>query len=274
METLRRNARSGDPVEARRAAWVIAESAKGGVPEGRFVIRVVVPDPHPVGFPVVEARIVIDGMPVVANAFDKGPAGSPDQLVHSGQLRATSDPQEVRLAEAYCTEGCCGALYVTITREGPEVIWKTWRSLLPGDHSLETRFDAAEYDREITRAEQDHSWEWPARTVARLVAEQFRADPAILGRWNCRPGWCTAWMRDFDTARLTFGYPARRTPFDEPSVQFGLVVDVRDRDPVATAAEIVESIREADPKTTAEIIGGTQDGAEKLGLAYRKPSRW
>ncbi|MEV6829465.1 hypothetical protein [Amycolatopsis sp. NPDC051102] len=108
LEELRRNARSGDPVEARRAAWVIAQSAKGGVPEGRFVIQVVVPDPQPIGFPVAEARIVIDGMPVVANAFDMGPAESPEQLVHSGRLRATSDPQEVRLAEAYCTEGCCG----------------------------------------------------------------------------------------------------------------------------------------------------------------------
>ncbi len=274
MENLRRNARSGDPVEARRAAWAIAQSAKGGVPQGRFVIHVVVPDPQPAGFPMVEARIVIDGMPVVANAFDKGPAESPEQLVHSGQLRATSDPQEVRLAEAYCTEGCCGGLYVTITREGPEVIWKDWRSSMPGGHPQETRFDAAEYDREITRAEQDHSWEWPARTVARLVAEQFRADPAILDQWNCRPGWCTAWLKDFDTARLTFGYPARRTSSDEPSVQFGLLVDVRDRDPVATAAEVVESIRDIDPKSTAEIIGGTKDGAEKLGLAYRKPSRW
>ncbi|MEV6829466.1 hypothetical protein [Amycolatopsis sp. NPDC051102] len=154
------------------------------------------------------------------------------------------------------------------------MIWKDWRSSMPGDLPQETRFDAAEYDREITRAEQDHDWEWPARTVARLVAEQFRADPAILGRWNCRPGWCTAWLKDFDTARLTFGYPARKTSADEPSVQFGLLVDVRDRDPVATAAEVVESIRNIDPKTTAEIIGGSKNGAEKLGLAYRKPSRW
>jgi hypothetical protein len=274
IDELRRNARSSDPIEARRAAWVIAQTAKGGVPQGRFVIHVVVPDPQPVGFPQIEARIVIDGMPVVATAFDKGSAESPERLVHRGQLRATCDPREVRLAEAYCTEGCCGGLYVTITREGPEVLWKDWRSSMPGDPPQEVRFDAAEYDREVARAEQDHSWEWPARTVARLVAEQFHADPAILGRWDCRPGWCTAWLKDFDTARLTFHYPDRTGSLDEPWVQFGVLVDVRDRDPEAVAAEVIKSMRDIDPKTTAEIIGGSKDGAEKLGLAYRNPSRW
>lgn len=112
--TLARTATTGDAVEARRAAWVIEQVTLGGVPPGRFAIRVVVPDPSPVGFPQVETRIVIDGMPAVAQAFDKGPAESPERLLTSDQLRATSEPREVRLAEAYCTEGCCGGLYVTI----------------------------------------------------------------------------------------------------------------------------------------------------------------
>jgi hypothetical protein len=57
-------------------------------------------------------------------------------------------------------------------------------------------------------------------------------------------------------------------------VQFGLVVDVRDRDPAAVATEVVESIRDIDPRTTAEIIGGNKEGVQQLGLTYRKPSRW
>jgi hypothetical protein len=103
------------------------------------------------------------------------------------------------------------------------------------------------------------------------VTEQFHADPTILGQWDCRPGWCTAWLKDFDTARLTTDYPAGTTSVDEPSVQFGLLIDVRDRDPETAAAEVIESIRATDPKTTAEIIGGTEDAAEKLGLTYQQP---
>lgn len=273
-ETLSRSACSTDPVEGRRAAWVIKKATRSGVPEGRFAVRVVVPDPNPVGFPQVEARIVIDGMPIVAAAFDKGPAEEPERLIHRGRLRATSEPKEIRLAEAYCTEECCGGLYVTIVREGPDVVWKDWRSSMPGDPPQEVRFDAADYDREIARAEQDHSWEWPARTLARLVAERLRADPTILGRWDCAPGWCTAWLKDFDAARLTFNHPARRDALEDPSMQFGIVVDIQDQAPEALAAELVESMRCTDPKSFAEMIGGGEDAAEKLGLAYRNPSRW
>jgi hypothetical protein len=154
---------------------------------------------------------------------------------------------------------------VTIVREGSEVVWKDWRSSLrepPG----EFRFDAREYDREVARAEQDHSWEWPARTVARLVSEQWHA---ILGRWDCAPDWCTAWLRDHDTARLSFVHPV-----EDPSVRFGLVVDVGDRDPDAVAADVIASMRNTDPKSVAEMIRGSAEDAEELGLVYTEPSRW
>lgn len=270
---LRHHAGSADPVEARRAAWVRSEVSRNDIPDSRFAIRVAVPDPSPVGFPLVEARIVIDGMPIVPAAFDRGPCESPERLVHSGQLRATSEAQQVMLAEAYCTEGCCGGLFTTIMREGKDVVWRYWRSST-ADPPQEVRFGAAEYDREVARAEQDHSWEWPARTVARLVSEALRADPTVLSRWNCAPGWCTAWLKDFDAARLTFTYPARPESIESPSLQFGLVIDVPDNSPDTVAAEIIESMRTTNPMSVAEMIGGSKDAPEKLGLAYRKPTRW
>lgn len=273
-DVLNRCVCDGDPVVARRAAWVIARTALSGIPEDRFAVRVVVPDPSPAGFPQVEARIVIDGMPIVAAAFDKGPAEEPERLIYSGRLEATAEPREVRLAEAYCTEGCCGGLYVTIVREGSDVVWKDWRSSMPGDPPPAMRFDATQYDREIARAERDHSWEWPARTLARLVADRLREDPTILGRWDCAPGWCTAWLKDFDIARLTFNYPASTSSFDDPSIQFGRVVEVHGQDPELLAVELVESMKDTDPKSLAEMIGGSKDVAEKLGLAYKEPSRW
>ncbi|WP_343447270.1 hypothetical protein [Micromonospora schwarzwaldensis] len=273
-DMLNRSAGADDPIEARRAAWIIDQTARNGVPEQRFAIRVVVPDPSPAGFPQIEARIIIAGMPIVATIFDKGPAEEPERLIYSGRLRATTEPKEVRLAEAYCTEGCCGGLYVTIVRDGPEVIWKDWRSSTPGDPPPEMRFDATQYDREIIRAEQDHTWEWPARTLARRVADRLRADPTILNRWDCAPGWCTAWLKEYDLARLTFNHPARTNSFSDPSIQFGLVVDVYGQDPDLLATEIIESMKNVDPKSTAEMIGGSKDTAEKLGLAYRKPNRW
>lgn len=181
---------------------------------------------------------------------------------------------KVMLAEAYCTEGCCGALYVTIVRDGPEVVWKDWRSSMKGDPPPEARFNAAAYDREVVRAERDYTWEWPARTAARLLDARLRADPDILGRWGCAPGWCTAWLKDFNTARLTFTYPASATFGQEPWVQFGLVIDIQDQDPETVAEQVIESLRDTDLKSSAEMIGGSRDSAEKLGLTYKEPTRW
>ncbi|WP_344315814.1 hypothetical protein [Acrocarpospora pleiomorpha] len=273
-EMLARSARSSDPIVARRSAWVLTEAGRSGVPEGRFAIRVVAADPNPADYPYVEARIVIDGMPVVAALFDIGPAESPGPLLDTGRLRAVDEPKTVRIAEAYCTEGCCSGLYVTIVREGREVVWKDWHSSVPGDPPQEVRFDAAEYDQEVARAEQDHSWEWPDMTVARLVAERLRADATILGRWDCAFGWCTAWLADVDMARLTFDYPAGRLALEDLSVRFGLMIETNGQPPDVQAAEIVKSLAEYDPKATAEMIDGGKNEAGKLGLIYREPSRW
>lgn len=154
------------------------------------------------------------------------------------------------------------------------VVWKNWRTSKPGDPSPELRFDAVEYDAEIARAEADFSWEWPARTVARLVIGQLRSDPGLLGRWDCRIGWCTAWLKELDLVRLTFNHPAAPVTADTPHLQFGLVVEIGDRPPEHVAAEIVDQLRTSDPKDVAEMIGGSYGAAEALGLAERVPTRW
>jgi hypothetical protein len=114
----------------------------------------------------------------------------------------------------------------------------------------------------------------PARTLARLVEGQLRAAPAILGQWDCQLGWCTAWPKDFDTARLTFTHPASRASCKEPFVQFGMMIDVAGQDPQSLARQIIEAIRDTDPKSTADMIGGSKENAEKLGLNHREPTRW
>jgi hypothetical protein len=279
QEALGAAARHGDPVESRRAAWIIGQAARDDTPPEGFAVRVAVPDPAPDGrFAAIETRVLIDGVPVISAAFDKGPAEDPLYLLDRGLLRATEDPHEVRLAEAYCTEGCCGALYVTIAREGSEVAWRNWRSSMKGDPPGDMRFDAIAYDREVKRAEQDFTWEWPARTVSRLARGELRADASILGRWDCSPGWTTAWLREFDAVRISFDYPHRppgTRNVEDPHVQFGLVIDVPAGEaPADTAERIIESLRSTDPKTSAEVIGGTKDGPERLGLTRRDPVRW
>jgi hypothetical protein len=89
-EMLNRSARSSDPVEARRAALVTA-AALAGIPEERCAVRIVVPDPQPGGFPQVEARIVTDGMPVVAASFSKDRPNPPSDCSTAGSSGPTAN---------------------------------------------------------------------------------------------------------------------------------------------------------------------------------------
>lgn len=206
-------------------------------------------------------------MPIIAATFAKGPAEDPASVLERGLLRATDEPQDAKLAEAYCSEGCCGALYVKIFRDGPDVVWADWPAGV-------VRFAADCYDREIARAERDHGWEWPARTAARLLSERLRADPVLLGRWDCALHWSTSWLRDYHAARLVFDHPAAKSSPDDPQVQFGIRIDVGERDSADVVAEVVEQLRETDPKSVAELISGGKEDAEKLGLVFREPVTW
>ncbi|MCW2916393.1 MAG: hypothetical protein JWN52_4461 [Actinomycetia bacterium] len=282
-QTLNLGVGSTDPTTRWRARWAKEAAQRGAGDDtanakagNRFEIRVVMPDPDPEDFPQVETRILIGGRPIIAAAFNKGPAGMPERLLReNGGLRADVEPHEVRLAEAYCTEGCCGGLYVTIVREGDQVVWRDWRSSTKGDPPGEFRFDADQYDQEVARAERDHSWEWPARSLARHLDEKLRATPEVLGQWGCWIDWVTAWIRDGSQTRLLMSYPQPPSHGDgKPWLLFGLLIDADDRDPAVQATELLGTFRTTDPKTMAEVVGGSRDYADQLGFPWPEKTRW
>jgi hypothetical protein len=240
----------------------------------RLAVHVCVLDP--VAGSGVEARVLVNGRPVIAEAFDRGAAHSPEQLLGSGQLRATEEPREVQLAEAWCTEGCCGALYITIVRDGDTVLWHNWRrppapkSEPPLPELPDLHFDAARYDAEITRAENDHSWEWPARTLARLIREQLRQQPDLLAQWSCQQGWIGTHYAQRDQVELSFTYPERPSfgSDSSPWVQFIWSIPDNGTPPEEQATAVLRQLAAASPTTYARLASGSREAAEALGFTW------
>ncbi|GAA1644066.1 hypothetical protein [Catellatospora bangladeshensis] len=270
--------RSAEPGICHRVRWATLvrttcgqlppmESAMNGEPS-RIAIRVSVPDPGLSG--VVETSILVDGRPIVAEAFTAGPAEQPEYLLGPDhRLRAGVEAHEVRLAVGDC-EGCCCALYVTIERRGDEVIWRDWRNPDQSGLDLPTvRFGAAQYDAEITRAENDHSWEWPARTAARLLRARLREQPDLLGRWDCHADWLEARPNDLGRVQVSYFYPRRPASAEDVWVRFIADIEVPAGDPETVIDQIVRLLADDDPRRQQRYAGGsTAEAAEAFGFAW------
>ncbi|MFD3658695.1 hypothetical protein [Streptomyces sp. NPDC058620] len=138
--------------------------------------------------PWAEVRPLIDGVDVLKRVHPEGVALSCRHWTGSAEswpLAVTKEPRRVVITEPTCTAGCCGALYVTMRREGDQVIWDAWENTsnitaAPAD----IRFDAAQYEAELARAAADLSWEEPVDTVARLL-EQTLTGSGWFEQWGC-----------------------------------------------------------------------------------------
>ncbi|MEU8902592.1 hypothetical protein [Streptomyces mirabilis] len=268
-----------EPAERRRVHWIrrTAQQPFHRATVSRFRVEATVRDPADPD--TVEARLLIDGRPLVPEVFGKGSANSPEYLLDSGRLRAAAEPREVQLAEAYCTEGCCGALYVTIRREGDQVVWRDWRrppTRRPQAKLPEYRFDAADYDTEIERAENDRSWAWPARNTARLIAAGLRDQPDLLTRWDGQVGWIGTDFHDQDSTVVSFTYwpglAAGQRDKDGPWLQFIWSLPDDGTPPENQAAAALRQLAEQDPKTYAQVRGGSRSHAEALGFPWPEPA--
>jgi hypothetical protein len=259
----------------RRQIDLAAESKTESQAPG-LTIRFTVPAPS--SGEDARPHLLINGVPLVERLYDRGYADSPESLLQRGLgLRAGTEPRDIRLAEGYCVEECCGALRAEIRRDEASgvVAWDVRDTGRSGDAPERLIFDANAYDAEIARAAKDFGWEWPARRAARLLRQRIVSDPELLSRWDCKFQWATSWNASRTTLRLHFSYPdSPSVGRDKPWLQFEYTAEVPDAavvedDSVEAAVDrIVSSLRTIDPKTIARVCGGSREHAAALGYPW------
>ncbi|MEW2427289.1 hypothetical protein AB0877_04665 [Micromonospora sp. NPDC047644] len=221
-------------------------------------LRIVVPDPTEVGSSV-QVRPIVDGRDILDEVFSEGPGAQPEELLTpQGPLSADVEPHEARLATAICAESCCGAIYVTVYRDGDQVVWGSWRN--PDDASVdlpEFRFDADEYRHQLDQARLNTTWEWPARTVARLLEEKLRDAPELLAHWSCELHAVAAWPWRRDEVVVLLFHPGRPTTYpDRPWQQLQLVFPVLQDDLADQVDRLFAQLTVVDPRPKASVCGG------------------
>ncbi|AQT72949.1 hypothetical protein [Streptomyces sp. fd1-xmd] len=262
----------GEVGDVLRARWIRRTGrrpfARRGGPDP-FRLEVVVTDPAVRG--LVETRILADGLPLVASLFPIGVGEHPRALLDRGLLRAGAEPREVKLAWPHCGEGCCGALHVTIRREGHHVVWDGWQGV-QGPQPGALRFDAVAYDAELSRAAQDREWEWQAHTTALLIAQGLRDRPEVLAAWDCgdvsaHPAW-----DDPGTVVVSFrhgpGLGSGTQVPDGPRLSFEWLVPDDGSPPQAQADSAIRRLAAGDPRFLADLRHARREDAEALGFPW------
>ncbi|MFJ1795953.1 hypothetical protein [Kitasatospora griseola] len=215
-----------------------------------------------------ELRFLVDGRDLLATGFLEGSLG-PEPACLLGpysHLLPDPEPREVRLHRAACGDECCGALYVTLRREGGVVLWDGWRNPRLKDLDLPPyRFDAEQYLAEFDRAGAGFQG-GPARSVGRLLERELVRRPGVLAAWECefhRVWWGST---EPDRVEVSFWHPAAPdSRGDLPWLQLIVEMTFPDGDPVDLAAGLVDRLASADPRTWARVCGGSPDHAQRLG---------
>ncbi|WP_344870437.1 hypothetical protein [Allokutzneria multivorans] len=230
-------------------------------------LALVVVTPPESDWDAAELRVLVDGRDIARECFDAGPNYDPDYVLgEAGRLAPGDEPRTVRIAEAECIAECCGALSVRMRREDSEIVWYDWentsdRAEVPTE---EFRFSAAQYEAELERASRDRSWEWPARTLSRLLQEALRADPGVLGDWDSEL--CFAIPRDA-SVELTF-YTPPHTPRGA-YYHLSRMIGVTDEPAEEQVKRVLAGLRARDPRDEAMILGGSAGAGALRGVRYR-----
>ena len=160
------------------------------------------PEPNVIRFMVVpspdtndhEVKVFIDGEEFISRLWPNMMGMDPDQVLSYRHLSAQDEPHETTVLRCGCGQVGCGSASVRISAQGDHVIWDNWRGDTGGRPSKTLTFDRNQYMKAVKDAIEDHSWETPDRTAARILASIV--DHSTLAENNLKYQWATGRIRD------------------------------------------------------------------------------
>ncbi len=161
------------------------------MPELSVIRFMVVPSPDTNDH---EVKIFLDGEDFIGRHWPDMMGMDPDELLSYRYLSAQDVPHVVTVVRCGCGVAGCASVSVRISGQDDRVIWDNWQGVT-GEPPAETLiFDREQYMGAVKDAIEDHSWETPDRTAARILTSIV--DQNTLANNNLKYQWATGRLRD------------------------------------------------------------------------------
>jgi hypothetical protein len=141
-----------------------------------------------------EVRLFVDGKPFIAEHWPNMMGMDPDDLLSYRELVPRDPAHEATVVRCGCGIVGCGSAWVRISVEGDRIIWDSWQGDEGNPPAPALVFARDQYMQAVKDAVEDHSWETPDRTAARIL--RSLVDHSVLARSGLNYQWASGRIRD------------------------------------------------------------------------------
>jgi len=140
-----------------------------------------------------EVRILVDGNDFIKQHWPGMMGMDPDDVLSYRELLPRDEAHEVTVVRCGCGVVECGSVGVEIFVKGNFVLWDSWQRHKGRPPAETLVFSRSEYMKAVKDAVEDHSWETPDRTAARILASLVEHRALALN--NLKYQWASGRIR-------------------------------------------------------------------------------
>ena len=209
-----------------------------------------------------EVKIFVDGRDFIAQHWSAMMGMDPDDILSYHELLPGDSPHGATVVRCGCGVVGCGSAWVRISADGNRVIWDTWQGDTGNPRAGTLVFARDQYGQAVKDAVEDHSWETPDRTAARILGSLV--DHRALTANNLKYQWASGRIRE-NTLAISLGGP-------EDCHQILVYVPWSKQSPDEIAGEAADILK-MDPNEWPDIVWyGEKCNPPFTGPAWRNRS--